>query len=105
VGPAGDRGEGDRLDGGIPQPAEVLAAKTGGEFLGAVEPVTCQRLALEQSLDAVDSWPLGKALYQSLLHGLRKDVSKSLDLGGVFLGDDGLFSAARDVLPSLYLGR
>jgi hypothetical protein len=49
----------------------------------------CERLALEQGLDTVDSWPLGKALHQSLLHGLREDVSKSLDLGGVFLGDHG----------------
>jgi hypothetical protein len=45
----------------------------------------------------VDSWPLGKALNQSLLHRLREDVLKSLDLGGVFVGDHGhLVTAVKD---------
>jgi len=53
-----DRREGDGLDDGVPHPAEVFVAETGGEFLGAVEPVACQRIALEQGLDAMDSWSL-----------------------------------------------
>jgi hypothetical protein len=89
MGPTGYGRKGYGLDRGIAQRANVLVAKAGGEFQGAVEPVTHERRTLNQRSRAVDARPLADALHQVFLHRLAEDVSQALDLGGVLVGDDG----------------
>src|SRR6195256_5237409 len=77
------------LDRGIAQRSNFLVAKAGGEFQGAVEPVTHERRALNQRSRAVDARPLVDPLDQIFLHRLAEDVCQALDLGGVLVSDDG----------------
>jgi hypothetical protein len=44
---ARDGGEGHRFDGRVAHRTDILSSQASGEFLGAVEPVAGERLAIE----------------------------------------------------------
>src|SRR4051794_26173800 len=88
MGPTGYRREGHSLDRGIAHRSDILMAKAGGKFQGAIEPVTLERRALDQRSRAVDARPLENPFDQVLFDGLAEDVGQALDLRGVLVGDN-----------------
>src|SRR4051812_40261996 len=72
VRPARDRRETDVLFRGKLQRRSLLSSVAGGEFLGAVEPVTLEGRAVDQRHRRMHPGPLADPLYKSFLHGLCK---------------------------------
>src|SRR5947209_9452721 len=92
--PAGERGEGHRLDRRILEAVILLSANPSRMLLAAIEPVAGQRSAFKQGSKRVYAGPIQNPLYKLLFDALRQNILENLHLGSFLVGDDGHFVAA-----------
>jgi hypothetical protein len=69
---------------------------------GAVEPEPFESLLAKEGANGGDAWPVSQLLDKPFLTAMRQDVSKSLDLGCLFLADgNGLIPTAPELLSPM----
>ncbi len=66
---------------------QLFARSPGLVFGAAVAPGSHNRLALRQSIDALQTWPVSAAQHQSLLGSMAQEVAQAPHLGSLFVAD------------------
>lgn len=97
--PAGERIEGEGLAGRIAFEGQRFLAQSSPILLGAVKPVSNERVASGESLGAVDTWPVSAPSDEAFLDTMAQEVAQAGDLGRLFLADDdGLVAASPNLV-------
>ncbi len=73
------------LDDERPQIDDVVATAVGFVLGASVAPDAFQRSAVDQSVDALESWPLSRTGHKILFRAVADQVSQALDLCGLLV--------------------